>query len=213
MSVPKNPQIYHIVHVDRLESILADGCLWCDAEIHRWQSEGTVIGMDHIKRRRMTENVLQSHWGVYVGDCVPFYFCPRSVMLYILNQGNHPDVAYKGGQGQIVHLVADLREVVTWAEAQGQHWAFSLSNAGSSYFEDRNDLSQLSELDWAAIQSRDWRDCRERKQGEFLLERRFPWELVHTVGVINDTLAQRVSTLLSGQNHRPSVRIQRDWYY
>lgn len=30
MTVPAQPKIYHIVHVDRLPSIIADGCLWCD---------------------------------------------------------------------------------------------------------------------------------------------------------------------------------------
>ena len=32
---PAEPKIYHIVHVDRLSSIIADGNLWCDAEIMR----------------------------------------------------------------------------------------------------------------------------------------------------------------------------------
>lgn len=27
-SVPQNPQIYHIVHINRLSSILAECCLW-----------------------------------------------------------------------------------------------------------------------------------------------------------------------------------------
>jgi len=43
-----------------------------------------------------------------VGDCVPFYFCPRSVMLYLIYQGNHPDLQYHGGQDLVLHLEADL---------------------------------------------------------------------------------------------------------
>ena len=35
MTVPMQPKIYHIMHVDRLPSIVADGYLWCDAEIVR----------------------------------------------------------------------------------------------------------------------------------------------------------------------------------
>ena len=30
-SRPRAPKIYHIAHVDRLASIIADGFLWCDA--------------------------------------------------------------------------------------------------------------------------------------------------------------------------------------
>jgi hypothetical protein len=31
MPVPAQPKIYHIVHVDRLVSIIANGFLWSDA--------------------------------------------------------------------------------------------------------------------------------------------------------------------------------------
>jgi len=196
-----------------LSSILMDGFLWSDAEVQRRGAPGTTIGMAKIKRRRMNENILQSHFGVFVGDFVPFYFCPRSVMLYLLAQGNHPEMDYRGGQGPILHLVADLQTVVDWADEKNKKWAFTLSNAGSSYFEDRNDLNRLNELDWRAIQARDWKNCRDAKQSEFLLEEQFPWELVEGIGVHSPEMAQRVSGLLSGHSHRPSVTIQKDWYY
>ena len=38
MLVPTEPKIYHIVHVDRLASIIADGYLWSDAEAQRARS-------------------------------------------------------------------------------------------------------------------------------------------------------------------------------
>ena len=37
----------------------------------------------------------------------------RSVMLYVIDKANHPNLAWRGGQGPIVHIEADLREVVT----------------------------------------------------------------------------------------------------
>ena len=33
MPVPAQPKIYHIVHVDRLASIIADKRIWCDAKV------------------------------------------------------------------------------------------------------------------------------------------------------------------------------------
>jgi hypothetical protein len=33
MSLPAAPKIFHIVHVDRLPSILQDGRLWCDEQV------------------------------------------------------------------------------------------------------------------------------------------------------------------------------------
>ena len=148
--IPAEPKIYHIVHVDRLSSIIADGWLWCDAEILRRSPPGTTIGMDGIKQRRLNELTLASHPDLHVGDCVPFYFCPRSIMLYLIYQANHSELDYRGGQDPIVHLEADLRQTVAWAEGKGRRWAFTLSNAGGRYFEDRSDLAQLDEIDWMA---------------------------------------------------------------
>lgn len=164
MPPPSHPKIYHIVHVDRLPSIVADGCLWCDAEVVRRAPPGTTIGMNKIKERRLTELALSSHPQLHVGDCVPFYFCPRSVMLYLMYQGNHRDLVYRGGQDPIIHLEAGLRAAVDWGNRHKRRWAFTLSNAGSYYFEDRADLSHLDEIDWDCVQARQWQNCKERKQ-------------------------------------------------
>ena len=99
MPIPAQPKIYHICHVDRLPSIVADDCLWCDAEIEQRAAAGTTIGMNSIKQRRMTELTLTSHPKLRVGDCVPFYFCPRSVMLYLIYMANHRELSYQGGAG------------------------------------------------------------------------------------------------------------------
>ena len=181
MTPPAKPMIYHIVHVDRLPSIIADGALLSDAALQENPRPGTTIGMSEIKQRRL-ESQLSSRPGLCVGECVPFYFCPRSVMLYLVYRGNRPGLEYLGGQDQIVHLEADLHEAVAWAEKHRQRWAFTLSNAGAHYFKDRCDLSQLGEIDWNAVQSRQWQGQSEGKQAEFLMEQSFPWSLVRRIG-------------------------------
>lgn len=206
-------KIYHIVHIDRLPSIIADGCLWCDAEIFRRSPPGTTIGMTAIKRRRLYELTLTSHPHLHVGDCVPFYFCPRSVMLYLIHQGNHPELDYRGGQGPIVHLEANLQEAVAWAKKHSRGWAFTLSNAGAYYFEDRCDLDQLHEIDWNAVETKDWRKCKEGKQAEFLVESQFPWELVSRIGVLSRQTYDQTVRTLQGTTHKPRVDMMSDWYY
>jgi hypothetical protein len=47
--VPRHPKIYHITHIDRLPSIVASGCLWCDAENVRRGLAGTMIGMVEVR--------------------------------------------------------------------------------------------------------------------------------------------------------------------
>ena len=214
MTVPVQPKIYHIVHVDRLSPIIADGCLWCDAEIVRRAPPETTIGMNDIKHRRLNELTLASHPDLHVGDCVPFYFCPRSIMLYLIYQGNHQQLTYRGGQGPIIHLEADLHASVDWAHQQSQRrWAFTLSNAGSRYFEDRCDLAQLHEIEWSAVQATQWKSCKEGKQAEFLMESSFPWHLVERIGVHSQAVYQQVVRALQATGHKPQTEIKPEWYY
>lgn len=212
MPAPADPSIYHIVHVDRLASIVADGCLWCDAEAAKRRASGTAIGIPEIKAIRL-ERVLNSHPGLRVGDCVPFYFCPRSTMLYVIHMANHQNLSYRDGQEPIVHLEANLREAVAWAGGKERRWAFTLSNAASSYCEDRCDLAHLDEIDWDAIEARDWTRRKHGKQAEFLIERSFPWTLVRRIGVCSQDTWRRAGAVVQGGGHRPAVEIVRDWYY
>ena len=134
-------------------------------------------------------------------------------MLYLIHRANHPNLDYGGGQGPIVHLEADLHDAVDWADRKGRRWAFTLSNAGAVYFEDRCDLAQLDEIDWDAIRARDWNNCKEGKQAEFLVEQSFPWELVRRVGVHSRQVGRQVSDAIQGSAHRPQIEIKPDWYY
>ncbi len=59
-AVPPQPKIYHIAHVDRLPSIVATGGLLSDAMVQAQALGGTMIGMNHIKQRRLTELQLAS---------------------------------------------------------------------------------------------------------------------------------------------------------
>ena len=218
MPVPAEPKIYHIVHVDRLSSIIAENGLWCDVEISRHPRDGTKIGMDIIKERRL-KLPLSSHPELHVGDCVPFYFCPRSVMLYVIYRQNHQDLSFLGGQDPIVHLEADLGRTVNWAKEHNLRWAFTLSTAGAYYFEDRCDLAQLAKINWDAVQANKWSgneihtSIKEGKQAEFLIERRFPWVLVSRIGVSSQPVYYQAMATLKSAGHKPLVEIRPEWYY
>lgn len=210
MPIPEVIRLYHIVHVDRLASIIADGFLWSDAQVRAEPKPGTIIGMERIKDRRLAIP-LASRPGLMVGGCVPFYFGPRSAMLYMLHRGNQVD--YRGGQEPIVHLVVDLHEAVAWAEARKQQWAFTTSNAASSYFDDHADLGRLDSIDWDAVRARDWRRVRDAKQAEFLVENHVPWSLVRGVGVQTQRMAQRAARVISEGGQQTPVKAYPSWYY
>ena len=214
MSAPKNPKIYHIVHGDRLTSIVNDGGLHCDATMVGRSETGTTIGMSNIKERRLSLP-LSCYPDSCVGDYVPFNFCPRSVMLYLIYRANHPELDYRGGQEPIVHLESDLHSVVDWADANGRRWAFSLSNAAASYTQFRTSIDDLAEINWDAIAANDWRDpaIREAKQAEFLVHQFFPWQLVSRIGVISPDIGRRVASVIGNAAHKPKIEVQRAWYY
>ncbi len=208
-----NLKIYHIVHIDKLQSIINSGGLLSDSEVIRQGLNGTNIGMNSIKQRRLKELTLSTYPDLFVGQCVPFYFCPRSVMLYMMHMGNSPDITYQGGQDSIIHLEADLMSSIAWANTNGRRWVFTSSNAGSRYFEDTNDIANISRLNWNAINARYWNDVVEEKQAEFLCEHSFEWSLIHRIGVSNQTVYQQVLNIINSSYHKPYVEVKNDWYY
>lgn len=214
MPVPAQPRLYHITHVDNLPAILAAGGLRSDAAMIAAGGPVASIGMGGIKQRRLGLPV-KCHPGDRVGGYVPFYFCPRSIMLFLIHCANHSELAYRGGQGPILHLEADLHETVAWATAEGKRWAFSLSNAGAVYTEFRDRMEQLDEVDWAAVAATDFRDAlvKEGKQAEFLVRDFFPWHLVRRIGAFDAGVYGQALHALSGAAHRPAVEVRREWYF
>lgn len=213
-AAPAAPRLYHITHVDNLLSILADGGLWCDAELIARGGPTASIGMGRIKQRRLGLPV-RCHPGDMVGGYVPFYFGPRSIMLFLIHCRNHPELTYQGGQEPILHLELDLHEAIAWADAASVRWAFSLSNAGARYAEFRCRPDQLGEVNWTAVAAKDFRDAavKEGKQAEFLLQTFVPWSLVRRIGVMSAAMHGRAVRAMASVMHRPAVEVCRAWYF
>lgn len=215
MSVPKSPRIYHITHVNNLPGIVAEQALWSDAARLARDLASQIVGMPRIKQRRLMEMEVTCHRGTKVGEYVPFNFCPRSVMLYILYRGNHQDIDYREGEGPIVHLQADLAATVAWADAEGVRWAFTNGNASAYVTRFYSELSDLDQVDWSAVRATDWRApaTKERKQAEFLVHESFPWRLVEKIGVLSAGTGAEVNQAIAGAGHQPVVAIEPSWYY
>ncbi|MCU0568887.1 MAG: DUF4433 domain-containing protein [Oculatellaceae cyanobacterium Prado106] len=213
--VPAHPKIYHITHIENLSSIATDMGLISDANRIARRLFCFTVGMSMIKQRRLNQIEVPCHAGTTVGQYVPFYFCPRSIMLYILHVGNHPEVSYRGGQQPIVHLQADLYTVVEWAIANQVPWAFSDGNAGARLTTFYDHLSQLNQIDWNAVMSTNFRDAKikEGKQAEFLMFDVFPWTLIEKVGTINRTIAEQVQSIVKRTDHQPVITVEPSWYF
>ncbi len=136
-------------------------------------------------------------------------------MLYVIQRGNNSDLPYRGGQGDIVHLEADLRAVVCWADQNNRKWCFSSANAAAGYVEFYSDLEKLSELNWSAIAATVWekQEIHEGKQAEFLIHHSLPFELIRRIGVHSPAIRQKILTALGKAGYRPDIEVQPSWYY
>ena len=184
--VPTNPKIYHITHIDNLPKIVKAGCMLSDQKRIELGIDTNLVGMSTIKKRRLEVIDVSCHPGSKVGHYVPFYYCPRSVMLYILHRSNHDDLDYRDGQDPIVHLEFDLRTCLRWADEKGVRWALSRGNAGALYADFYGKIEDFARIDWDAVANRDFRHptVKEGKQAELLLFKRLPDEAVISIFII-----------------------------
>jgi len=206
-----DPEVFHITHVNNLPSILADGKLWSHSAVLASNKVHTTIGYQHIKRRRLERTVPVGSGG-NLGDYVPFYFCPRSVMLYVIHMANSPALGYVGGQGPVVHLVSTAKTLA----AMGRPWAFTERHAELGYAQYYDNLALLGQIDWGAVAATKWNqsdDLKEKKQAEFLVHEWCPWAAIKEVGVIDAATAAQVQAVLARAGSTLPVAVHRDWYY
>ncbi|MGC1782115.1 MAG: DUF4433 domain-containing protein [Acidobacteriaceae bacterium] len=207
--------LYHITHMDNLAGILDRGGLLCDRGCQIEKIPSQQIGYAHIKQRRMIRKVPLAPKGT-LGDYVPFYFAPRSPMLFTIEKRNTP--AYQDGQRPIVHLVTSV-EAVSVAKPK-LRWLFTDGHADIDYSDFFDDLDDLDKIDWPLMSAQMWNDTsadgdrKRRRQAEFLVHGFFPWTLVESIGVMTEQIALEVQqTLTATGGHSPQVVRQPRWYY
>lgn len=147
--------------------------------------------------------------GGVVADYVPFYFGPKSPMLYAIKQGKVE--GYKG-QREIIYLVASAEDVA----ARNLAFMFTDGHAIISYVNHYNRLDDLPKLHWNVIEAQYWNnfvDGRCRRQAEFLIKDRFPLELVKAIGVMDEAICQKTKNLFNNTPFQPLIRVRPEWYF
>lgn len=204
--------IYHITPIDNLESILSAGGLLAYNVMLETETNYTNIAYENIQDRRATIRVPCGRGGV-LHDYVPFYFAPRSPMLYTINRGNVK--GYTQGQAAVIHLVSDVFEI----DIRGLDFVFTDGHAVMTFTDFFDDLNYLGAIDWDVMESRYWNDTNEdndrkrRRQAEFLVHNFLPGQLITEIGVINSTIKAQTENILQNFTHKPSVIVRNNWYY
>jgi hypothetical protein len=202
--------IYHITHVTNLAGIVRLGLL-CDSKAGDIAAKQSIAHRN-IKDVRSQRTVTLPPYGV-LADYAPFYFAPRSPMLYTNFRGNVPE--NPEGQKRVVHLVSTVETV----QAAGLQFVFTDGHAIMALSQFFNDPKHLDKIDWPLMRATYWHDTNEdmdrrrRRQAEFLVYTCLPWSAIEAVGVRTQTVADEVDKALSKAAHRPAVQIRPEWYY
>ncbi|PZF04677.1 hypothetical protein DEJ01_07670 [Curtobacterium sp. MCLR17_040] len=202
----------HFTHVDNLETI-AGAELLPDTSAQSTGALRVEVGNTSIKERRRAQ-IVPLDPGGSVADYVPFYFGPRSPMMYAIASGNVP--SYTSGTAELVYIVTTLEQLYFC----GCKPILTDRNAALAYAEYReyrpDDLIGDGFIDWALMSAKYWTDFpdgRERRMAECLVASHVPWAAVQGLAVQNERIEKRVVDILARVGSDVPVKIRPTWYF
>lgn len=154
-----------------------------------------------------------------MGDYVPFYFAPRSPMMYRIACDRRDAVRgrYQGGTRPLVYLVSSVSRVLD----HGLPWVASDGNCASTVTTYTNNETDLDgHVDWDLMDAMMWKateqdaDRPRRRMAELLVHHRFPLDVALGLAVSDEATALRVRQEIdaSGRGVR-FVEVRPRWYY
>jgi hypothetical protein len=201
--------IYHFTHGKNLEAILAAGELRPSAT-----AENVVdIADAKIKNSRANRTVTCGPRG-RVGDYVPFYFAPRSPMLFRIQQGGVEGV--DAGPRGLVYFATTTERLDT----AGLAWVFTDGNAAAAvtqFF----DITALvaDKIDWPLMQATHWNNTTEdgdrvrRRGAECLVHGAVPLDVIEEIGVYDAAAQTRATEILLAAGRDVTIAVRQDWYF
>ena len=202
-------KIFRIVHVDNLPLILANGIYSPNSD--NADDRYINIGNEELIQDRGTKRVPVAPNG-NLGDYVPFYFAPRSPMLYSINQGHG---VYRGPQDNIVHLISDISHITR----ENCQFVFSNMHAKAVFADFYNNIQGLDNIDWHLMNQRYWNDTIDdnnrmhRRMAEFLVYNFVPANCIFQVGVMTQDILDKAEEYAEDSDVEVEVLLRREWYY
>ncbi|EKU51524.1 hypothetical protein ACINWC323_1784 [Acinetobacter sp. WC-323] len=219
--MPMPTRLFHMTAIDNLDSILNKGSLICKNSCTKDQIRYGNIAHSSVQNKRNSKNVpVPPHGSLH--DYVPFYFAPRSPMLYVINQGNVDGCDYR--QDSIIYLQTTVEKILE----TNNLYVFTDRNASLDYATFENDHTKLPQtVNWTYLTSPpaidgyckffhdtvDYPQRREMRQAEFLVYNTFPIDLISAIGVHNNDALMFVKDSLRKYHLNIPVSIKPDWYF
>ncbi len=203
-----------MTRIERLPSVWEHGLL-ADNVCKERGIAGVEIGYEHIKARRARRPVRCGVGGT-LADYVPFYFAPRSPMLYAIHCGNVSAEAAR--TDEIAYLVTStqtLRQAGLTVVASNRHAELDYADLS-----DRDEeLDDDGFVDWPLMTERYWGntaqdpDRKERRQAECLVHPGVAWTLLEMIVVRSHEARERVLQTMDGRSDVPEVDVRPGWYF
>jgi ssDNA thymidine ADP-ribosyltransferase DarT-like protein len=203
-----------MTRIERLASVIERGLL-PDNVCRQRQITGVEIGYDHIKRRRALR-VVPCGVGGTLADYVPFYFAPRSPMLYAITRGLVSEEAAR--TEQIVYLVSStqtLRAASLTVVASNRH--AELDYAEMTDHDKALDDNEF--IDWPLMTVRYWNNTqddperKERRQAECLVHPGVPWQVIEGIATKTEPARAQVELILDTAGQSTPVVVSPEWYF
>lgn len=208
----KTHYIFHITPLENLGLILKSKQLFSKRKLEKKGCLYSSPSHPCIQDRRSDTKVSISPWGT-LHDYVPFYFAPRSPMLYAIHKGQVKD--YKNGQGSIIYLVTSAEQI----KSADCSFVFTDGHAVMEPLRFYNDLAELKRIDWGLMKEHYWNNTEEdpdrkrRRQAEFLVYGEVPARLIKGIGVYDVEAKNKVNERLLNFSSELPVLIRGSWYY
>ena len=177
---------FRITHINNISHIAKCGIVKASSPLH--DKNFQPIGDSQVIKLRKSEVVN----GYHIGDYIPFYFGPRSPMLYVIQHG------YNGVQHvepeKIVYCVIKLDDLI----ADGIECIFTDGHALSflTSFYTKDDLVNIDSIvNYTDVYSSQWNleedhDLKRRKEAELLIKDDLPAKYIKGYVVYNEKAKQ-----------------------
>ena len=223
MTIQSPLRIFHITAICNLATIARSKKLYAKTELDKKRVSYGNIAYQGAQGKRAVKMVAKPPGGV-IHDYVPFYFAPRSPMLFTINKGNVPDCPH--WQPDIVHFVTTV-EAVTEGELP---YVFYDYNATLGIATCYSDIWDLDKINWDLFYERPRLDdyCKywhsvldnpkyvlrqETRQAEFLIHKRIPLTMMSVVGVYSEAKAGEVREIFDEADIDLEVEVKTSWYF
>lgn len=213
MIINKNKNFcYRVCHIDNLANILKNG--FCTKHHPKASKDFISIGNPDIINVRDETLVKLDGYG-NIGEYVPFYFTPKSMMLFNIITGYRAPLVPKLDKEEIIVFRCEIKEL-----SKLDRFFFTNGQANVTSLTDHyNDLDDLDNIDWKIIHNSDFKkdgtdtDKQRRYQAEFLVYHHVPVKCIESINVYNDKAATFVKKELAKTDVIKTLRIVKEYFF